>query len=181
MHMERKLYVELANVIQARKNCLQATVNTEWYNRHSDTIKMLVGLLPSGSGIDHGTHIDLEASHSDKLTFQADYHHMNDGGFYDGWTEHSIIVTPSFRGINLRISGRNRNDIKDYLYETYEYALQQDVSYHLLVAVYPELKVTSKWIDSCTQVFYVSGNEFKTLTNAMLYAVECAENLKNKA
>jgi hypothetical protein len=54
---------------------------------------------------------------------------MNDGGFYDGWTEHTVVVTPSFRGINLRISGRDRNQIKEYLYETYDYALTRLVQW----------------------------------------------------
>jgi hypothetical protein len=91
---------------------------------------MLVDLLPSGSGIDSGTKLDLNASHAEKLVFDIAYHHMNDGGFYDGWTQHRIVVTPSFTGINLRISGRDRNDIKDYLYQTYDYALKQDVTYY---------------------------------------------------
>jgi hypothetical protein len=51
---------------------------------------------------------------------------MNDG-FYSGWTDHTVIVRPSFRGINVRISGRDRNGIKEYLAETYDYALTQEV------------------------------------------------------
>jgi hypothetical protein len=48
---------------------------------------------------------------------------MDDGGGYDGWTEHTITVTPSFRGFDLTISGRDRNDIKDYLHQTFDHVL----------------------------------------------------------
>ena len=44
---------------------------------------------------------------------------MSETGFYDGWTEHKVIVTPSFAGIDLRITGRNRNDIKDHIHDCF--------------------------------------------------------------
>ena len=87
-------------------------------NMHEDTISKIMQGAPSGSGIDSGT--KLLISNRKKLVFQADYHHMNDGGYYDGWTEHKITVTPAFSGFDLRISGRDRNQIKDYLYEVFD-------------------------------------------------------------
>jgi hypothetical protein len=45
---------------------------------------------------------------------------MNDVGYYDGWTEHTVTVTGSLTsGYKMTISGRDRNDIKEYLYETF--------------------------------------------------------------
>lgn len=44
---------------------------------------------------------------------------MNECGYYDGWTAHTITVTPSFSGFNLLISGRDRNDIKAYIRDTF--------------------------------------------------------------
>lgn len=122
------LYVELANLIRARLNCQQRTPepNQEWFERHTDTIKQLVkDYMPSGGGIDDGTRIDLDRSTGSKLVFTTNFHHMDESGMYDGWTEHTVTVRPSFGGIELTISGRNRNDIKDYLHETFEYALSQ--------------------------------------------------------
>jgi hypothetical protein len=84
-------------------------------------------MLPSGSGIDSGTKIDLDKSHAEKIIFYFGFHHMDENGFYDGWTEHTLVVTPSFTGINLRIGGRDRNQIKEYLYDTYDYALTCEV------------------------------------------------------
>lgn len=124
----RYLYSVLASAIQARKNC-QERNNQEWFETWTRQIENLVeNHMPGGSGIDSGTKIDLARCHAEKLVFYAPYHHMNDNGFYDGWTEHTITVTPSFTGINLRVSGRNRNDIKDYLYETFDYALSQEIT-----------------------------------------------------
>lgn len=80
--------------------------------------------MPSGSGIDSGTKLDYGRSTPDKLVFTMSFHHMNDSGMYDGWTDHSITVKPSLvYGIEIGISGRNRNDIKDYLGDTYHAAL----------------------------------------------------------
>jgi hypothetical protein len=103
--------------------------HAEWFDKHEDKILALVKEhMPSGSGFDSGTTIDFDASHAEKLVFSMSFHHMNNNGYYDGWTEHTVTVTPSFQGINLRISGRNRNDIKEYIHETFMYALMVDVT-----------------------------------------------------
>jgi len=53
---------------------------------------------------------------------------MDEYGGYDGWTEHTITVRPDLiHTIVLGISGRNRNDIKDYLYDVYHHILTLDV------------------------------------------------------
>ena len=127
--MQHTLIQELSDAITARQNCTQSG-NTEWFEKWSERIEQLVDMLPSGSGIDNGTKIDLEASHAGKVVLYAPFHHMDENGFYDGWTEHIITVTPSFRGINLRISGRDRNQIKEYLYETYDYELTRLVEWN---------------------------------------------------
>lgn len=118
------LYREIASLIEARQNCRKAN-NTEWFDKHEETILSLVkDFMPSGSGIDSGTEIDLDRSKPDKLVFTFGYHHMNENGYYDGWTHHTLIVRPSLaHGIDITISGRDRNQIKDYLHETYRHAL----------------------------------------------------------
>ena len=135
----RILYKELAGTIQARLTC-QSSGNTEWLEQHSDRIEQLVAdFLPSGSGWDCGTKIDLDESHADKLVFCGGYHHMNESGMYDGWTDHTVTVTPSLvLDFHLRISGRNRNDIKDYLHELFESALHTKLVWN---------KETQRWMD----------------------------------
>lgn len=83
--------------------------------------------MPSGSGIDSGTKM-LE-SRTDRIVFQADFHHMNEHGSYDGWTEHTVVVTPAFTGPHIRITGRDRNQIKDYLADLYDGALAQPIKW----------------------------------------------------
>jgi hypothetical protein len=93
--------------------------------RWQETIESLVkDCLPSGSGFDAGTQFDWDKSKADRLVFNTSYHHMNDGGYYDGWTEHTITVTPSFVGMcDLKVSGRDRRSIKEYIAETFHNAL----------------------------------------------------------
>lgn len=70
-----------------------------------------------------GTHLH----QGDPKLFTALFHLMNDVGYYDGWTEHTVTVTPSFGGVNLRISGRNRNDIKESIHQAFDTALKTEV------------------------------------------------------
>lgn len=91
-------------------------------------IDRLVDLLPSGSGVDNGTSIDLDRSKPDRIVLTCSFHHMNDVGMYDGWTDHEIIVTPSLGfEYEIRVTGRNRNEIKDYLSDLYREALREMV------------------------------------------------------
>ena len=79
--------------------------------------------FPSGSGFDAGTKL-LDKSTPEKLMFQADFHHMDDNGYYDGWTEHVVTVKPSLCfDIEISVSGRNRNGIKEYILDTFHHLL----------------------------------------------------------
>ena len=119
----KKVYQALAGKIIAVGNCINSQ-NTEWQSKHEDAIAEIIKQsAPSGSGIDAGTKFDIGDNlkfNGQKLVFQTAYHHMNEGGGYDGWTEHTITVTPSlWNGFNLKISGRDRDSIKEYLHEVY--------------------------------------------------------------
>ena len=120
----KPLYQESASLVDARLRCIE-TGNNEWKVKHEERlIALCKEYMPSGSGIDCGTKIDLDASTPDKLVFYAPYHHMNDGGMYDGWTDHSFTVTPSLQfGYRLKIGGRDRNNIKEYLHDVFSTAL----------------------------------------------------------
>jgi hypothetical protein len=121
------LYKAIAMTLDAYNRCIE-TKNTEWEEKHYETLAKLNSYLPSGSGIDNGTELDEEKSSSEKLVFHFGFHHMNEGGMYDGWTQHTLTVKPSlYFDIELKISGPNRNDIKEYLHETYHAALTEEV------------------------------------------------------
>lgn len=159
----------------------------EWFDKWTDTINKLVDRLPSGSGWDSGTKIDLDASHANKIILYGKSHHMDDNGFYEGYTDHTVTVTPSLTSeFDLRISGRNRNDIKEYLHEMFDYALSQDVAYWLYVEQFPQFAVQSRWVDSRTQEFFILEDRgigdnvmkyqrFSNLQSAMDYAADLME------
>lgn len=120
------LYVALARAIGAQKRCAE-TGRTEWEARHAERIAQLARrFLPSGSGLDLTPAVDVERSTEERIVIcRADFHHMNEHGFYDGWTEHEVTVRPSLAyGFELRISGRDRREIKDYLHEVFAEALR---------------------------------------------------------
>ena len=120
----RKLYVEMASLVQARLNCITKN-NQEWKEKHEERLlELCKEYMPRGSGFDAGTKLDFDKSTGDKLVFNTSFHHMNEQGSYDGWTEHSVTVKASLQfGFELTIGGRDRNDIKDYIGERFQYAL----------------------------------------------------------
>lgn len=125
--MNKTVIQHIASAVQARLNC-KASGNQEWYEKHTDRAEDLVEVyMPSGSGFDMGTKIDWQKSNADKIVFDTSFHHMNGNGYYDGWTEHQVVVTPSFQGLNLRVTGRDRNDIKDYIIAIFDTACEREV------------------------------------------------------
>ena len=121
------LYQIIAGLIQARLTC--EADNPEWFDNHTAKLREIAkNELPSGSGIDSGTAIDLDESTPEKIVLTTEYHHLNDGGYYDGWTAHKVIITPSLQfGISVKITGRDRDDIKDYLSDVFDTALNAEV------------------------------------------------------
>lgn len=120
-----KVYQKLAFSIAAY-NSFPKDSQSEWKEKHLDTIYSIEESLPHGSGINKGTKVMiLPESKGEKITLYVEFHHMDENGFYCGWTEHNVIVTPSFSGFNIRITGRNFNQIKDYLSDVYHDALNE--------------------------------------------------------
>lgn len=126
--MKRALYKELALLVTAIDNC-EKSKNASWQERHATRLEMLVrNHMPHGAGIDTGTKFRLDLSSPNKLVFAAPFHHMDENGGYYGWTKHNILVYPDLLSdIRLSISGPNRNDIKEYLHETFFYALTGEI------------------------------------------------------
>lgn len=124
----KPVYQELASLVDARLRCI-ATGN-KFAEQHEERILSICKeQLPSGSGIDCGTKIDLDNSTGDKLVFEVAFHHMDENGYYNGWSSHVVTVKASLQfDIELAISGHDRNEIKEYLYEVYQCALTKGVS-----------------------------------------------------
>lgn len=125
----KKVYSEIASLLLAAENCRKYS-NVKWLDKHITKIGEIVSNhAPSGSGIDCGTKFDENASNPEKLVFTFEYHHMNEAGYYDGWTSHKAIVTPSLSfGYRLRITGSDRNMVKDYFYDLFNDFLETELS-----------------------------------------------------
>lgn len=125
--MKQPLYRRISGLIDAMKRC-EEKGNQEWKVKHGESLDEIEKTLPSGSGFDSGTTIDRVASTPEKIVLRTSYHHMHESGMYDGWTEHTITVRPSLLfGFTLSISGRNRNEIKDYIHEVFHQELGEEV------------------------------------------------------
>ena len=124
--MERKL--PLYQLIARAGDVLRHATNKgneEWQQAWRELLEQCEELLPSGSGFDSGTRI--EHASSSKIVLRTAYHHMIDG-YYDGWTEHTVTVVPNLvYGFDLRVSGRNRNDVKEYIADVFFDVLRQEV------------------------------------------------------
>lgn len=97
-------------------------------NSHHKTLDELNNLLPSGSGVDVGCNINI--TKHNKIVILSGWHIMNDGGYYDGWIDFRVVVTPSFDNFDLNIIGNfgKHQDLKDYLYELFNYSLNQEIN-----------------------------------------------------
>lgn len=123
----RRLVAWIAESVDAWHRC-KATNNTEWHARHHDTLSYLVrNFMPSGSGIDSGVNLVIEKSTDRRLVFETSFHHMHESGVYDGWTEHVVTVDATLTGFDIKVSGRDRNDIKDYLADIFRCSLNAPI------------------------------------------------------
>ena len=97
--------------------------------KHTSYVDFLVKeKLPSGSGFNAGTKINWDMSTQNKLVFETAFHHMDEAGYYVGWTEHRIFITPDLcHGFNMRITGKDRNSIKEYISDVFFNALLMEV------------------------------------------------------
>lgn len=124
--MENKpLYKALAQYVTAWCNCI-ASNNTEWRDKHRERANALVREhMPSGAGFDDGVKLDWDRSSRERLVFCTSFHHMNENGYYDGWTEHTVTVVADFvSDFDMKISGRDRDCIKDHIDVAFDIALR---------------------------------------------------------
>ena len=115
------LYKKLAKCINARENCIK-NKNDDWIDKWDEEIDEIIDNLPHGSGIDGKTEIDLDKSNSNRIVIHSEFHHMNDGGFYDGWSNFTIVIKPSLAfDFDLEIKGAfgKYQDTRGYLEELF--------------------------------------------------------------
>lgn len=132
--MKLPLYQQFAGALDARTNVLTRCFGSELNDHersvveHWDAILDALGEeLPSGSGFDGDSSLVWHESTPDRLVFTTSFHHMTEGT-YDGWTQHAVVLRPSLvHGIEIQVTGRNRDDIFDHVAEVFESALREEV------------------------------------------------------
>lgn len=121
------LIAEIARTLQQIRLCKSDPAPARWneaLRKANAKLDRLAKALPSGSGINCGTHIIRDECKPRKVVLIMSYHYKSDAGDCRGWTAHRIIVTPTFNGISLRITGRDPYGIKEHLYQVYDAALR---------------------------------------------------------
>ena len=76
---------------------------------------LILNYLPSGSGFDGNINIDKKSTDK-KIILHVEYHHMNDNGFYDGWSTFKIIITPSL-AYDYSMQVKGETVVKKYFYD----------------------------------------------------------------
>lgn len=139
--MKKPLYLQLAMLLQRQRN-LSRVVGTGVYSENQ--LKMKTDIedeidrickeyLPSGSGFDGGTQLDVGRSDSSvytfpgRLSFKTQFHHMDEHGGYDGWSSHTIDITPDWEGFRMTVTGRDRNQIKDYIADVFHAVMNEEI------------------------------------------------------
>ena len=97
-------YSTITNTVNAWKTC-------DNYDKHDDTIiDFEQNMLPHGSGFDCGCTINRDESTLNKLVIDTSYHCLNENGYYDGWLEFQVIITPAFgNDVNINFKRQTKN------------------------------------------------------------------------
>lgn len=138
---------KISQLLTAKINCKNSSEIKKdkngnlWEDNHQDKInEMIKEYLPHGSGFDGDTLLD-DKSTPERLIFNSGYHPMDEGGYYDGWIEFDVIITPSLAfGINLQVKGRFSKlpsryfDMKNYIGDVFHDALANNEQFSCNVA-----------------------------------------------
>lgn len=121
-----KVFQKIFSRSVAIENC-QISGNTDWEAKHTAELDSVIKTLPSGGGFDNGC--ELVSVSNREIVIRTSFHHMDSDGFYDGRTNHTIRVKPSFdiMGFEITVTGQNKNDIKDYILDVFYSVLGSDV------------------------------------------------------
>ena len=100
---------------------LDKSEDEERLEQAEEQLEKIEKMLPHGSGFDNGTKI-VEATRQ-RIVFETSFHHMDENGYYCGWTEHRVIIKADLLyGYVVQVSGVNKRGIKEYIRDVF-YAL----------------------------------------------------------
>lgn len=128
--MEKPVAYQIAATAVAHQNCVRSG-NSVWRKRHKARLdKIERECLPYGTRIVSAT--------ANELVFETSYHHMNEHGYYCGWSYHLVNVTSTFLGLDVQIVDSSwdtedeidREASLDYIAETFEFMLSETCMTH---------------------------------------------------
>ena len=126
-------YLHIASALAAKANC-ERHDNGTWLEIWDEVIRQISDSAPKGSGFDCGSEILILKSDQSTLRFYTQYHHMDDNGFYCGWSSHHINVKPAFiGGFDMVVHGQDRNQIKDYIAEVFHHWLSEPIDLNPII------------------------------------------------
>ena len=103
--MEKKIYQRLAELIIWNPT-------EDWVDKKDEEIEAIMKTAPHGSGIDGDVRlVEAECSESE-LVFRAEYHRMNQNGYYVEWLTANITVTPTLTSAGFNIDCDFAEDIE---------------------------------------------------------------------
>jgi hypothetical protein len=142
--MNRKVYAHIANLFHSATTATNPYWAKAW--KHI-LIEVIQEHLPSGSGFDNGCSLNFEESKTNKLVINCDYHHMDENGYYDGWSYNKIVITPDLRWefnmklVNMKGGKKLKDYDREYFIDTLNHHLNQEVDIYEIVNKYkPEVK-----------------------------------------
>ena len=113
----------MATLIEEIANCVDACVYLEAQERYSSlhsspwySLDYWERRLPRDAGL--RSCIDRWCGGSDRVVIYVRFRHC------EGWTEHKLVITPSFGGLNIYVDGSDLNNVKNYLIELFSEVLR---------------------------------------------------------
>ena len=119
-----KLYQKIARLVANINDAPDSKMFDSW---ETELTNIERNILLYDSGFGAGCKIQ-DNSRPDRIVISCNYHHMDEHGYYDGWSEHTAVVKPCLQfGFYVRVTGRNRNMIKEYISDTFHELLEMEV------------------------------------------------------
>lgn len=119
--MENTLANEFAFTILQIKNCRNSK-NHEFLNIAEQRLSRLTKDFIESGPIE-SVYCSIDDSSLEKIVFHVTFHHMNDLGYYCGYTEHKVTIRQTFIGLCVTVSGQNKRDCKIYIADVFDNAL----------------------------------------------------------
>lgn len=145
--MEKRIYQRLAELIIWKPKV------SKWVDRKYEEIEAIIRTAPHGSGIDGEITLIESISTASMIVIEAQYHTMNQNGYYGEWITAIITITATLVSPGLKIDVIFREDID--LLNTYA----EEDACAFVIKNHPEL-TGSEWedrVNECTNYIDEDG------------------------